>query len=312
MTSALPSKSAPPAGIELPRYPADRLGPKAHSIYRTYERLGERRTAASKSHQQRLDELRAEKVPLQRGLREETDGRLPRIDAERVAHFEAALADIDRRIRAEYEAQAADPLNNIVGLNQIDETLRAQHGTLKDRNTTDTAIDGKSLEEMHELRGDQIAQFEYEVEGLWLQPVSRTEIEDRIVRDVNDLASGAINVEGVKYMRPRGIRGRPLQGHVKFPMALLAGKEIVNVAAVLLSVPAIKKLLIESLVAKALADHDESRAMTPMQREQAVAAAREAQREARYKCAFWYRKLIDQGRYVPARTTDALALLDVE
>lgn len=309
MSSTQPKTTA----IELLPYPADRIGPKALKTYRTFERFNERKIAASRAHQQNQEALRADKAPLQRGLREETDGRLPRIDDQRVAFFKEGIADIDSQIRANDEAYATDPLNNIASLNQIDEGLRAQQGRrLKDKNTTDTAIDGKSLEEMHELRGDQIAQYDCEVEGIWLRPVSREAIEARIVKDVNDLTSGSINVESVKYVRPRGIRGRPLQGSVTFPMTFSDGKEVVDLAAVLLSVPAIKKMLVTFLVERALADHDEAHAMTPMQREQAVAAAREAQREARYKCAFWYRKLIDQGRYVAPRTTDALALLDVE
>ena len=301
------------ASIGLASYPADRVGPNATKTYRIFERFNDRKTAASRAHQQKQEALRADKALLQRELREELDGRLPRIDDQRVAFLKESIADIDGQIRANDEAFAADPLNGIVGLNQIDEGLRAQQGRrLKDKNTTDTAIDGKSAEEMHELRGNQIVQYDCEVEGLWLRPVSREAIEARIIKNVNDLTSGSINVESVKYVRPRGIRGRPLQGSVKFPVTFSDGKEVVDLAAVLLSAPAIRTLLIDFLVEKALADHDEAHAMTPMQREQAVAAAREAQREARYKCAFWYRKLIDQGRYVPPRTTDALALLDVE
>lgn len=306
------SQSATQASVEPLRYPADRLPTKALAIHRTFERFGERKTVASKSHQQGQDALRAEKAPLQRGLREEKDGRNPRIDDAHVAHLEAALADIDSQIAANEAAQAADPLNNVVGLNQIDEQLREQRGPFRDRNTTDTAIDGKTPEEMHEFWGDEFVRLGYEIEGIWLQPVSRAEAEARIVADVNALASGSISVDAVKYVRPRGITQRPTQGRTKFPMTLTAGKEVVDLAAVLLAVPAVKKMLVSFLVEKALADHDESTAVTPLQREQAVAAAREAQREARYKCAYWYRRLIDEGRYVPARTTDALALLDIE
>ncbi|BAL73747.1 hypothetical protein [Bradyrhizobium cosmicum] len=312
MSSALTNQSAPPAGIEPLRYPADRSPTKALAIYRTFERFHERKIVASKSHQQRQDALRAEKALLQSELDREMDGRLPRIDDARVTHLKAALADIDSQIAANEAAQASDPLNCIVGLNQIDEQWREQRGPFKDRNTTDTAIDGKTPEEMLEHWGDEIVRLEYEVEGIWLQPVSRAEIEARIIADVAALASGSISVDAVRYVRPRGITKRPMQGHVKFPMALTAGKETVDLAAVLLAVPTIKNSLIAFLVEKALADHDESTAVTPMQREQAVAAARRSQTEARYKCAYWYRKLIDAGRYVPARTTDALALLDIE
>lgn len=277
-----------------------------------FERYDDQQTAASIAKEQKKAELRAEKARLQTQLRAETDGRNPRIDEDLVKHLEEAIADVNGQLRAADEAFETNPVRKVPGLSWVNDALRQRTGKLASRNTTDEAIEGKTDEEMMDLWRSKIVELDYHVEGLYQRPVSRELMEKQIEKGVAALDKAKINVGAVRHVRPRGLRKRVAQGPVEWPKTFDNGIEVVDLAATLFAVPAIRKQLTKFLVEQALIGHDENQAMTDLEREEAVAAAREEQREARYKAAYWYRKLLARGVFVSVPTSDVLALLDVE
>ncbi|MCK1570329.1 hypothetical protein [Bradyrhizobium sp. 174] len=192
----------------------------------------------------------------------------------------------------------------------INDFVLRQQVPLKDADTTDTAIDGRSALEMMELRRDEAAREQYQAEGLATSDCTWSEIEERVARDVGKLAKSP-NVWGAKRFRQIGLTGRTAQGHVGFAKIRIDMRDYIDAAGLLLSVPAIQKQVVDHLLTLARADYSDEAAMTPRQRAEAIEAAKAAKLLAERRTHFWHRKLADEGTRLPYPSANPWAILDV-
>lgn len=225
-------------------------------------------------------------------------------NARKIARVKATIAATTQKHEDDKKRHGGTPCTT------LDDFLRRQQVPLKDTNTQDTAIDGRTAAEMMELRRDEATKHQYQLEGLKTSDCTWPEIEKRIMSDVAKIASSP-NVWPAKRFRPVGATGRTAQGHVEFPKISIESREYIDAVGLLLSVPAIQKQVVDHLLSLAKADYSDEFAMTPRQRAEAIEAAKAAHLLALRRAHFWHRQLADEGTRLPYPSANPWAILDV-
>ncbi len=287
----------------------DWLTENALEIIDDDQRKRNRRHAASVAHQGEMEGLHAELGQAQFELDQQTNARAPMKDTKAIARTEKRAEKLKAAI-AKRQATYEEDSNKRGGSlwNAID--LWKSHdlkGPTKDRNTTDTAIDGRSPLEMMNLCGSKLLEHRAIRKSIERRPATRAEIEAKVADDIAALAI-PIGFEGVKRVRPN-VRGRLAQGSVAVPAVFHGGVEMPNTLGFLVAL--LQEPLTKAAIDIALRDFDNSQALTMHQREKALADIDAQIIDWEYRAAFWHREIEKTGHDVPRVTTNIWAVLDL-